>query len=186
MVIAAQQGRPSSDALWRIIESCLPPENTGNYCKCPAFILSCCHDRCEPDQAVVWALTPSFVAIRNSYSCGCEPGFVAGLALPRQRLTGLEDPSRPDAIWPFAWTVAKVHLPSEDSIALLINPPSARSQNQLHVHILQLRPAWRTALDTDTPVLPEGVAAIKLSHGTVTTAEHVRIRAGWLVETQNW
>lgn len=83
-----------------MIESCLAPEQAGSYCKYPSFLLSCCHDRCRPDQGVVWALTPGHVAIRNFNSCGCEPAFVAGLAMPCQKITGLEYPRRPNGTCP--------------------------------------------------------------------------------------
>lgn len=68
-----------------------------------------------------------------------------GLVIPRQRITGVEDPKRPDGIWAFAWSEARRHLPAELTIALVVNPARARSQNQLHVHLLRLRDDARAA-----------------------------------------
>ena len=95
----------------------------------------------------MWAKTKEFVAIRDLKMCGCPPGFVAGLALPRARVTGIEDPRRPEGIWPFAWQVARTRIPDERQIALAINPKDARSENQMHVHMLRLRPETRAWLD---------------------------------------
>lgn len=86
----------------------------------------------------VWAETKDFVAIRDRKMCGCPDGFVHGLALPRSRVTGVEDPPRPDGIWAFAWKVAEQKLP-ENEISLAVNPKSRRSQDQLHVHIVRVR-----------------------------------------------
>jgi CDP-diacylglycerol pyrophosphatase len=69
--------------------------------------------------------------------CGCSKEFIHGLAMPRVTVTGVEDPIRPESIWPFAWGVG-VNRIEEDSLALVVNPKSQRTQNQLHVHILRL------------------------------------------------
>lgn len=145
------------DALWRIVATCFDraaSPDAGPYCACPAMARSCCADRATPDAAVVWATTPDFVAIRDMKACGCAPDFVAGLALPRARVTGIEDPSRPDGIWPFAWSTALTRIPDELEIGLAINPVVARSQNQLHVHILRLKPGVRARLDATLAAAP--------------------------------
>jgi CDP-diacylglycerol pyrophosphatase len=69
--------------------------------------------------------------------CGCPSGFIHGLAMPRETVTGVEDPLRPEEIWPFAWSVGVERI-EESSLALVVNPKSQRTQNQLHVHILRL------------------------------------------------
>ncbi len=71
--------------------------------------------------------------------CGCPTTFVHGLALPRVRVAGVEDPARPAGIWPFAWQVARGRIADESEIALVVNPPERRGQDQLHVHIVRLQ-----------------------------------------------
>jgi CDP-diacylglycerol pyrophosphatase len=142
--------RPPPDALWQIVSTCLGSAGGATpapCCTCPAFARSCCDDPATPDAAVLWAETPEFVAIRDMRMCGCEPGFVAGLALPRTRVSGIEDPARPERIWSFAWAVARERIADPLEIGLVINPEGSRSQNQLHVHMLRLAPGMRRALD---------------------------------------
>lgn len=141
---------PHADALWRIVSSCIDGEDGLSFCKCPAFNRSCCERTATPNADVVWAESADFVAIRNMSMCGCGGDFVAGLALPRARITGIEDPKRPDGIWPFAWDVARKHIPETSEIALVINPPEDRTQNQMHVHIVRLTPKGRAQIDTST------------------------------------
>src|SRR5258706_518271 len=60
-------------------------------------------------------------------------------------------PARPDAIWPFAWDVARRHIADESEIGLVINPDDARTQNQMHVHMLRLDRGARALLDSLDP-----------------------------------
>jgi CDP-diacylglycerol pyrophosphatase len=150
-------------ALWAIVSRCVAREPRAGYCACPAFALSCCGEPHTPDADVVWARTADFVAIRDLKMCGCPPGFVAGLALPRARVSGIEDPHRPDGIWPFAWDVARAHIADERQIGLVINPADARSQDQMHVHLLRLRPDARPWLDGDAPA-PPGVKVVSMAN----------------------
>jgi CDP-diacylglycerol pyrophosphatase len=99
----------------------------------------------------VWAATGDFVAIRDIKMCGCAPGFVHGLAMPRDRVIGAEDPRRPAGIWSFAWGVARQRIADADEIALVVNPPDARGQDQLHVHLVRLLPDARTRLEARAP-----------------------------------
>ena len=100
---------------------------------------------------VEWARNADFVAIRDLVMCGApEPtGLIHGLAMPIKRVEGSEAPHPPPGIWAFAWDVAKLAIgaENEDQIALLVNPCgprradgtcSTRSQDQLHVHIVEL------------------------------------------------
>jgi len=114
------------------------------------------------DVDVVWARTDAFVAIQNMVMCGCHPGFVAGLVLPRMRITGIEDPQRPEGIWPFAWKVAQSRIGDEIEIGLAINPESVRTQNQMHVHVVRLRPEVRAWLDSSDTPAPRGLALVPL------------------------
>ena len=89
--------------------------------------------------------------------------------MPRSAVRGVEDPARPDGIWRFAWDVARKRIdPSE--IALAVNPARFRSQDQLHVHLLKLRPGigqtlsqkavgYVTDLDEVWRVAAQGAAA---------------------------
>jgi CDP-diacylglycerol pyrophosphatase len=137
-------------ALWEIVSTCVDRERTG-YCTCPAFARSCCGLETTRDPDVVWARTDEFVAIRDMVMCGCPKGFVAGLALPRTRVSGIEDPRRPEAIWLFAWRVAHSRIRDEMEIALAINPKDARTQDQMHVHLLRLDSDGRAALEGPPP-----------------------------------
>jgi CDP-diacylglycerol pyrophosphatase len=181
-------GDPS--ALWNIVSTCVDTA-TPAYCECAAFARSCCGSTSTPNADVVWGVSPDFVAIRDMAMCGCGAGFVAGLALPRTRVSGIEDPKRPDAIWPFAWDVARRRIPDELDAALVINPVDARTQNQMHVHILRLQPDARARLDAhpDTMHLPtlDGVFTAAVGrvgdaamgdHGILVTK---RRAGGWLV-----
>lgn len=147
-----RRGDPS--ALWELVSTCVDQptaEAPAPACSCPAFERSCCGDRDAPTASVLWGESPDFVAIRDLKTCGCPADFVAGLTLPRTRVTGIEDPRRPEAIWPFAWKIARTRISEELEIGLVINPRDARSQNQMHVHLLRLRPGIRAQLDAAAP-----------------------------------
>jgi len=77
--------------------------------------------------------------------CLCPSDFVHGLVLPRKPVTGVEDPNRPDGIWQIAWGVGTTKI-SYNTLALVVNPKSHRSQDQLHVHIVQLKPDARSQM----------------------------------------
>ena len=62
--------------------------------------------------------------------------------MPLQVITGVEDPLRPEGIWQYAWDVAAQRIDA-NSIALVVNPQNFRSQNQLHVHLVRLKPQAR-------------------------------------------
>jgi len=74
--------------------------------------------------------------------CACPASFVHGLVMPLQVITGVEDPLRPEGIWQYAWDMAAQRIDT-DSIALVVNPQNFRSQNQLHVHLVRLKPQAR-------------------------------------------
>ena len=73
--------------------------------------------------------------------CGCPPDFVHGLVMPKATVTGIEDSRRPDSIWTFSWQVALERLKSHE-IALAVNPLTKRTQNQVHVHVVRLKPGF--------------------------------------------
>jgi CDP-diacylglycerol pyrophosphatase len=91
----------------------------------------------------IWAEDKDFVAMRDIKMCGCPDDFVHGLVLPKATITGVEDPNKPDSIWLFAWRIAISRMSAED-IALVVNPRLRRTQNQLHVHLVRLKPESRS------------------------------------------
>ena len=128
-----------SDILLHIASQCVDP-SVVNYCaRCtlPRVDSSCGQELACKKTNEVWQLNPNFVAIRDIKMCGCPSGFIHGLAMPRKTVTGVEDPLRSEEIWPFAWAVGVQRI-EENSLALVVNPKSQRTQNQLHVHILRL------------------------------------------------
>jgi CDP-diacylglycerol pyrophosphatase len=139
----------SRDALLTIVSTCLDI-HAPDYCKrCPAPRIEspCARDLDCKSTTEVWEETAAYVVIRDRKMCGCAPGFVHGLVIPRARIRGVEDPRRPDDIWGIAWTVARKRIADEDAIALVANPPGARSQDQLHVHLVRLRSDARGRFD---------------------------------------
>lgn len=139
---------PSRGALWQTISTCLDP-GIADYCgRCPTPLADTpcgkalgCRETTE-----VWGETPEYAAIRDTKACGCPAGYVHGLAIPRTRVTGVEDPRRPDGIWAFAWEVGRKRIGDESAMALAVNPKRRRSQDQLHVHIVRLLPEARARL----------------------------------------
>lgn len=138
LLAATTAGAQDRDALWRIVTRCVGPD--GN--SLPAPDANC------PRLQEVWQSDREFVAISDIKMIGCGTEFVHGLAIPRrERVGGVEDPGRPDAIWDFAWRAAKARIAEEAEIALAVNPPTRRSQNQLHVHIVRLKQDGRQQLE---------------------------------------
>lgn len=100
---------------------------------------SCCSKTTQ-----VWSEDADFVSIRDHKMCKCTAStasnsFVHGLAIPRVKVTGVEDKTRPDGIWDFAWKVAAGRIQPESKVALFVNPASDREDDQLHVHITRLK-----------------------------------------------
>jgi CDP-diacylglycerol pyrophosphatase len=136
------------DVLWEIVSTCLDP-SVADYCdRCrwPRIETTCPHDGKCGNTTEVWAETTDYIVIRDHKMCGCPEGFVHGLALPRARVTGTEDSSRPDGIWRVAWAAAQKLISDEAAIALVVNPARLRSQDQLHVHIVRLKKDARQRL----------------------------------------
>jgi CDP-diacylglycerol pyrophosphatase len=139
----------SRDALLTIVSSCLDI-HAPDYCKlCPASRLEslCAQGRGCKDTTEVWEETADYAVIRDRKMCGCSPGFVHGLVIPRARITGIEDPRRPDNIWRIAWAAARKRIAEEDAIALVVNPAGSRTQDQLHIHIVRMRSDARRRFD---------------------------------------
>lgn len=142
----------SPDALHRVIATCLDTDDPRYCARCPDPQAGYCRlDYPCARTTQVWALNQEYVAIRDIKMCGCGSGFVHGLALPRFTVTGVEDPRRPDGIWRFAWDVTRARIPEEAEIALAVNPPALRTQDQLHLHLVRLRPGARARVDALRP-----------------------------------
>lgn len=139
------------EVLWRIVTECIEPSAPG-YCeRCALPMAGACHVEPRCDRTTdVWARTRDFVAIRDIKMCGCPTSFVHGLAIPRSRVTGVEDPGRSGGIWSFAWEVARARIADDSVTALVVNALPFRGQDQLHVHIVRLRPDARARLAART------------------------------------
>ncbi len=137
------------DALWKIVDGrCVPHARGGNPAPCVQV---------DADDAVLKDIE----------------GATQFLLIPTARIPGIESaallaPGAPNffaAAWDARRYVDQVvgHPLPRDAFALAINPPSARSQNQLHIHIDCIQPAVRAALDTfpigaDWAMLPAPIA----------------------------
>ncbi len=142
------------DALWKIVHGrCVPHAAAGDPAPCREV---------DADDAVLKDIV----------------GATQFLLIPTARITGIESPAllAPGApnFFADAWRARRYtsqaaghDLPPED-IALAINPPSARSQEQLHIHVDCIRPDIRDALHTMTigdhwARLPAGLAGQRYS-----------------------
>lgn len=133
----------NSNILLEIVQQCLRTDKPDycEHCRAPQQIANCTGKTSCRATSEVWAEDPEFVAIRDIKMCGCPPDFVHGLVMPKATVTGIEDSRRPDSIWTFSWQVALERLKTHE-IALAVNPLTKRTQNQLHVHVVRLRPGF--------------------------------------------
>jgi len=150
----APRGERNRGVLWQIVSQCVDASRADYCATCRSPVVGACSDQGCRRTTEVWAQTADYAAIRDIKMCGCEtPGFVHGLALPRFRVTGVEDRARPPGIWAFAWGVARARIADEREVALVVNPPGLeRTQDQLHVHLVRLAPGARARLATLSPM----------------------------------
>ncbi|MDB5805314.1 MAG: hypothetical protein JWN73_2636 [Betaproteobacteria bacterium] len=154
-VCSAGLAQSRSDILWNIVNNCLAADAASRAAACPAQPrparpLASFQDAAEARRdcrasTEIWDQAPgAFVAFRDIKQCDClgRQDFVHGLALPFAEVTGVEDPQRPDGLWAFAWSVALQKIGDKQMIGLVVNPESGRTQNQLHVHLVRLRPDY--------------------------------------------
>jgi len=147
--VEATHAGNKSDILLEIVQNCLNVKTT-NYCqlcRAPQLSANCSGTSSCSSSIEVWAENYDFVAIRDIKMGGCQSDIVHGLVLPKTVVTGIEDDLRSDEIWQFAWNVAEQRIPI-DEIALAVNPKSKRSQNQLHVHLVRLKPDLNPKLES--------------------------------------
>ena len=130
-----------SNILLNIATQCINPktQNYCNQCVSPRIDSSCGNPQDCKNTTEVWSENEQFVSIRDIKMCGCSKDFIHGLAMPRSEVTGVEDIRRQEEIWQFAWETSKKII-EPDLIALVVNPKSHRSQNQLHVHLVRIDP----------------------------------------------
>ncbi len=142
----------SRDVLWHIVSECLGPEAPAYCSRCARPLADTCGaaGACR-ETTEIWAKTRDYVAIRDIKMCGCPAGFVHGLAMPRDRVSGVEDARRPAGLWAFAWEAAIARIAEEREIALVVNPARLRTQDQLHVHLVRLSPEARPRLAARSP-----------------------------------
>ena len=130
-----------SDILLNIATQCINPktQNYCNQCVSPRIDSSCGNPQDCKNTTEVWSENEQFVSIRDIKMCGCSKDFIHGLTMPRSEVAGIEDIRRQEEIWQFAWETSKKII-EPDLIALVVNPKSHRSQNQLHVHLVRIDP----------------------------------------------
>jgi CDP-diacylglycerol pyrophosphatase len=141
----------SRDILWNILNTCLDPTvpNYCSSCRSPVLDAPCALGKTCKETTEVWVLTPEYVALRDRKMCDCPGEFVHGLVMPLKKVTGVEDPRKPDGIWNFAWAIACSRLEDEMERALAVNPPGNRDQDQLHVHVVRLQKDARKRFDPE-------------------------------------
>ena len=130
-----------SDILLNIATQCINPktQNYCNQCVSPRIDSSCGNPQDCKNTTEIWSENEQFVSIRDIKMCGCSKDFIHGLTMPRSEVTGIEDIRRQEEIWQFAWETSKKII-EPGLIALVVNPKSHRSQNQLHVHLVRIDP----------------------------------------------
>jgi CDP-diacylglycerol pyrophosphatase len=136
--VSAQSNR---DILLGIANKCLDT-NVENYCKVcstPRADSICNSEQQCRATVEVWSLNEDFASFRDVKMCGCNSDFVHGLTIPRKKITGVEDPMKPNDIWNFAWKTGAEKIP-ESELVLVVNPKNNRSQDHLHVHMVRLNP----------------------------------------------
>jgi CDP-diacylglycerol pyrophosphatase len=152
-LVACSSSNP--DALWEIVSTkCVPGQLQ--------------HDKPAPCVSVVPARDMGHVVLKDLQ------GEAQMLVMPATRVTGIEDPQvlepRAGSLWTAAWetrprvaalTGGKVPL---DGIGLTLNPPAARSQNQLHIHVDCMRPDVMAALSAarPAPAAPDAWVSVPL------------------------
>lgn len=187
----------SRDVLGHIVWECLDTSLPGYCARCrwPVVGSPCGAEECRATTEI-WAMSKDYVAIRDVKMCGCPRGFVHGLAMPRRPVSGVEDPRRPAGIWTFAWRVAQARIPETRDIALAVNPPHARGQDHLHVHIVALAVGARERFHAMNSTMTDRLEAVwhvaaalatRRGLGTygVLVAEAVRGRFLVVVEPEN-
>lgn len=138
----------------------------------PSALWHIVHDRCVPDQQLHGDPKPcQQVSLDGGWAVLKDRrGIAQFLLIPTARVSGIEDPAvlAPDApnYFAAAWAargdvLARLGktLPRED-LALAINSPLGRSQNQLHIHIDCVRADVRDRLQAEVAGIGEDWAPL--------------------------
>ncbi len=163
------------DMLLHIVTDCLDASapNYCGMCLAPRAGSSCAVDRECKATTDVWRESADYVIIRDRKMCGCPADFIHGLAIPRNRVRGIEDPGKPDGIWSFAWSEAKKRILDETAIGLAVNPSGKRSQDQLHVHIVRLQSDARQRFTETRQISVQTLDAAWSAASKKATEEHL-------------
>ncbi len=148
-LLAAAARAADPDALWKIVHGrCVPAAASGTPAPCAEVTAD-------------WAVLKDAV------------GATQFMLIPTARITGIEDPAllMPDTpnYFAAAWQARRFvdgragHVLPREDIALAINPPGARTQEQLHIHVDCVRPDVSARLSAlpigdDWATLPEALA----------------------------
>jgi len=92
------------------------------------------------DETALLESAAEFVVIRDRKMCaqgGALDDHVHALVMPRADVTGVERISEVPGIWSFAWKVAMNLVPDDKDIFLVVNSKYSRSQDWLHVHVME-------------------------------------------------
>ena len=142
--IAANCVEPRPSAAWQVPIGCegqLPaPERL-----CPTIRLQ--------------AAASHVITFNDSKMNRCPGHLVHTLTIPREPVCGDDDPDRftqAEDGFQTAWSVGERLIAEQDRIALVVNSAAQRSQNQLHIHTVRLRPGARQQLES-LPVKPRHI-----------------------------
>ncbi len=157
LILVAPAARADPDALWKIVHrNCVPRFDSGHGSGICARV----------DPAAGWALLKD-----NSPE---KPQQY--LLIPTARVTGIEDPAvlapRAPNWFADAWAARRLvalqagHALGRSRIILAINSPTARTQEQLHIHVGCVRPSVRAALASRAAMPPDIWSAPDFLYGT--------------------
>jgi CDP-diacylglycerol pyrophosphatase len=182
VLLAPAGARADPSALWKIVNGkCVPHEQTGrDPAPCSSVNLSEGVDK-------------GFAVLKD------RDGIAQFLLIPTARVGGIEDPkileeSAPN-YWDAAWRAryfvedrVQAALP-RDAVALAINSPFGRTQDQLHIHIDCINPDVRKILAANLdkiggvwtpfpiPLAGHSYQAIRINHETLDGINPFRILA---------
>ncbi|WP_158925075.1 CDP-diacylglycerol diphosphatase [Acidisphaera sp. S103] len=182
VLLAPAGARADPSALWKIVNGqCVP------------------HEQAERDPAPCTSVNVSEGVDKGFALLKDRDGATQFLLIPTARVSGIEDPkileqSAPnywDAAWQARYFVEdRAQTPlARDGIALAINSPYGRTQDQLHIHIdcidLEVRKALAANLDKiggvwapfPVPLAGHSYRAIRIDHETLDGVNPFRILA---------
>ncbi len=97
-----------------------------------------------------WQQGDDFVVLRDAKMC-LPPYTRHGIAMPAAPVPGIEGARLPKRIWAFAWQIGLQQNIDVKNLSLVVNSPSTRTQDHLHVHIVTYRPDRIAACRSSRP-----------------------------------